>query len=78
MTQPELDALLVRWRGGPGITQGLNHEEMIAMFQALIDSGRIYTMDEGMTAAAEAYTEAGWLNGLDLSKVNSIDRNLLK
>ncbi len=78
MEQDKLDALLARFQGEPGVTQGLTQEEMIAMLQALIDNGRIYTMDSGILAHAEVYAEHGWLTGFDPSKANSGDRDLLK
>ena len=68
MKQEELDALLTRWKGKPGTTKGLSHEESIAMVQAVIDNGQVYT-DISLCAWAVAFSEPGWVTGFDSAKV---------
>lgn len=62
MTQQELDGLLERFNGKPGVSGGLSHDETIAMFQALIDNKQIYN-DPELCEWASVYSDAGWVTG---------------
>lgn len=67
MIQAEIDELLARFNGKPGTTEGLSHEETLAMLQAMIDNGRIYA-DAGLCAFADAFAEVGDITGYDKTK----------
>lgn len=72
MTQQELDGLLKRFNGEPGVSGGLTHDETIIMFQALIDNRQIYN-DPELCAWAEVYAEAGWVKGFNEAPVSEAE-----
>jgi hypothetical protein len=73
MKQEEIDAMLARFNGGPGVTKGLSHEETIALFQSLIDNGQIYNNPD-WCAWAEAYSEPGWVTGYDKTRAADCEK----
>lgn len=63
------DERLRRFQGEYGVTKGLNHDEMIELFQYLVDSGEAYELEEGTQYHIQAWAEAGYLAGVDVSRL---------
>ncbi len=60
-----------KFLGGSGTTEGLKEEEMLELFQYLIDTGEVYNMTDGTQYNVQAWAEEGHLTGFDASKMKS-------
>ena len=67
MTQEQVADLLKRFNGQPGKSEGLSHDETVALIQILIDNKTIYD-DPSLNAFGQAYYEGGFVTGYDMNR----------
>lgn len=62
---------MARFNGEPGVTKGLGHDEMLELFQYLIDSGEVYNLTDGTQYHVQAWSDEGDLTDFDASKMKA-------
>lgn len=63
------DERLARFEAEPGVKKGLNTEEMLELFQYLIDSEEVYKITGGTQYHVQAWAAEGYLSNFDESRM---------